>query len=192
MAGFWSAQEQPYRRMSVARAPGGQGIVQPRYNPNSAMETFKRGASTGVASGDPRRPLSLAGLSESANEADRAELANVAAVTEAEGQSANPIFGRNIDTINKTHMARMGQSQQRSSPWRLFFQALQNQGVGELQTGAAAPVSQGGGAELGFLDTQAPSMAGLHPGAAIANRQNQVRNFMANYNAGASQDRRRY
>lgn len=71
------------------------------------------------------------------------------------------------------------------------MQALKNQGADHVSTSAAAQVSQGGGTDLGFYDTQRPSMNGLID-VAKQGRQQQVNNYMANENAAQYQNSRRY
>lgn len=130
-------------------------------------------ARQGVPGSDPvNMPL----LEQSADAADAAALAEREAEDERERSE-----GR-ISGINHSAMLRHNQllSKLMNPQWRLWFQNLRNLGVDELKTAAAAGAKQGGGidvlhegegdefsarqiggANLGFFDTQRPSIAGL-------------------------------
>lgn len=70
--------------------------------------------------------------------------------------------------------------------WEGLKQAIYESGADQVQTGAAA----GWDATPGFYDTQAPSMNGLSD-AMKMNRQTQLTNQNANYNAAMGQSARR-
>lgn len=135
-------------------------------------------------SGGPRAKMGVPGsepvntrlLEESADAADASALAAREAEDERERNE-----GR-LSGIDHSGMLRHNQllSKMMNPQWRLWLQNLTNLGVDELKTGAAAGVKQGGGmdvlhegegdafsarqiggANLGFFDTQRPSIAGL-------------------------------
>jgi hypothetical protein len=166
------------RRPSVSAMGNGYSMYQ-KPDPNGAMESFKRANPTaqqgmygapqmGSAANDPRQPANLAQLREDAKLADQREAEKEAAADQQmhdEGRIITvPRMIKGLDSV-----------------WTPMLQALKNAGVDRLSTGGAARANQGGSNELGFYDTQRPSMAGLRT-IGQQQRQTEVDNFMANQN----------
>lgn len=167
----WTSSEREIsRRPSLQAMSGGGFQMYQKPNPNDPVENLKRGF---VATGDPRKQANVAQLQEDAARTSQAEAAKDAAY----GQQMHD-EGR-IDTVGAQSIHNLNRGAQAGSPWTLFLQAMKNQGVDRMSTGGAAQAHQGGSDELGFYDTQRPSMAGLRT-IGQQQRQTQVNNFMAN------------
>lgn len=179
----WSVSESPLgRRLPVtsANAMGGYNRAM-MPNPNDPVANLRRGFKP---AGDPRQPANVAQLQMDAERTSQAEAAKDAAY----GQQMRT-EGR-MDTVGAQSIHNLNRGAQASSPWTLFLQAMKNQGVDHVTTGAAARPSQGGSGEPGFYEHQDPSIAGVL-NASQMNRRSNVVGSMANYNTGSYQDSRR-
>lgn len=110
-------------------------------NPNSGMALF--GSGSGITTPNVEQ------LRRQADDADRYALADVRA-NEAEELGRFDIDPLNPRGLSGTfreqrELGNQLQGQIRNDPYRLYFQALKNAGVDQLQTAGAAGAKQGGG-----------------------------------------------
>lgn len=147
----WNVSERAGRRLPVqARATGGYDVAQ-RPDPNDPVARLKAGF---VAAGDPRQQANVAQLKINADQGDQFEAAKDQAYAQQMHDEGK------IDTVGHVNMGSMNRTRNSQSSWAPFLQALKDQGVGGLATGAARGMQ-----EPGFFDNPRPSMQGLQQAA---------------------------